>query len=97
MIFGGCLFVSLCLFVYGILVTSGKHVPFRAKIMIEDENLRRWCQAEGFTKILWGLDLTFFAMYYQGKLFPKLWLAGVIVITIYTILITYKNNQKYMK
>lgn len=96
MIFLGCIFVSLCLIGYGLLVVSGKHVPIRSKIMIEDENRTRWCKTEGFTKILWGLDLTFFAMYQQGTFLPKLWLLGCLVITIYTILITYKNNKKYM-
>jgi len=89
--------VSAILLVYGALVASGIHKPIRSKIMIEDEFRDKWCRKEGVIKILWGLDIAVFAMYYQ-KAFPTiLWFVGFIALTLYTIYITYVNNQKYMK
>lgn len=89
--------VSVILLIYGALVASGKHTPIRSKIMIEDEFRAQWCKVEGVIKMLWGLDIAVFAMYYQGTFPAVLWLIGFIALTLYTIAITYKNNQKYMK
>ena len=85
------LIISLGLLIYGALV------PIRSKILIEDEGRAAWCKVEGFTKILWGLDLAVFAMYYEKIFLPTLCLVIFLGLTLYTIYITYKNNEKYLK
>ena len=91
------LIISLGLLIYGALVTGGIYVPIRSKILIEDEGRASWCKVEGFTKILWGLDLAVFAMYYEKIFLPTLCLVIFLGLTLYTIYITYKNNEKYLK
>lgn len=54
-------------------------------------------QGGGLTKILWGLDLAVFAMYYEKIFLPTLCLVIFLGLTLYTIYITYKNNEKYLK
>ena len=89
--------VSILFLIYGGLVISGLFVPISSKILIEDEDRGKWCKTEGFTKILWGLDLAFLSMHLQG-IFPAfLWFICFLVMTVYIILMAYKNNQKYMK
>lgn len=92
-----CMIVCVCFLVYGFLVMTGIYTPVRSKVMVEDENREKWCKVEGVVRILWGLDAGLYAMYYSGFFLPKLWLAGFLVLTVYTISITYKNNQRYMK
>lgn len=89
--------VSLGFLIYGGLVYRGIYTPVSSKILIEDENRKEWCKNEGFTKILWGIDVAFLAMYFAGVLLPYLWLGCFLVLTIYIIIIAYKNNEKYMK
>ena len=91
------LIISLGLLIYGALVTGGIYVPIRSKILIEDEGRAAWCKVEGLTKILWGLDLAVFAMYYEKIFLPTLCLVIFLGLTLYTIYITYKNNEKYLK
>ena len=91
------LIISLCFLIYGGLVTSGIYTPIGSKILIEDEDRRAWCKTEGYTKILWGLDLAFLAMYLQGAFLPLLWQICFLVMTVYIIIIAYKNNRKYLK
>ena len=91
------LIISLGRLIYGALVTGGIYVPIRSKILIEDEGRAAWCKVEGFTKILWGLDLAVFAMYYEKIVLPTLCLVIFLGLTLYTIYITYKNNEKYLK
>ena len=89
--------VSVGFLLYGCLVAAGKFVPPTSKILIEDEERNAWCKTEGFTKIMWGLDLAFLAMYLQKVFLPVLWLVVFLVFTVYIILVTFKNNQKHMK
>lgn len=89
--------VSIGFLVYGGLVITGRFVPPTSKLLIEDEERDSWCKTEGFAKILWGVDLSFLTLYFQKLFFPQLWLAAFLVLTVYIILIAYKNNQKHMK
>lgn len=92
-----CIIVCVSFLIYGLLVMTGIYTPIRSKVMVEEENRKSWCKVEGFIRVLWGLDAGLFALYYSGT-FPKaLWLAAFAVLAVYTISITYKNNQKYMK
>lgn len=90
--------VSACFLIYGGLVASGRFTPITSKLLVEeDEDREKWCKTEGVAKILWGLDIAFFAMYYQGIFLKYLWLVCFLALTLYIILLAYKNNQKYMK
>ena len=89
--------VSLGFLIYGALVYKGIYTPIGSKFMVEDENRDAWCKSEGFTKILWGIDVAFLTMYLAGGFLPYLWLGCFLVLTIYIIILAYKNNQKYMK
>jgi len=89
--------VSAILLVYGALVFSGIHTPIRAKVMIEEEFRAKWSKTEGAIRMLWGLDIAVFALYYQRTFPAPLWLVCFLALTFYTVYITYKNNQKYMK
>lgn len=91
------LVLSLGFLIYGGLVISRTFTPLGAKILVEEEDQEKWCRTEGYTKILWGLDLAFFAMYLQGAFLPVLWLGCFLVMTIYIIYLSYRNNQRYMK
>lgn len=89
--------LSVLFLLYGGLVASGRLVPPTSKLLIEDEERGAWCKMEGYTKILWGLDLAFLAIYLQKIFIPYLWLGLFLVLTVYIIVITYKNNLKHMK
>ncbi len=89
--------LSIIFLIYGALVTTGKFVPPTSKLLIEDEERAAWCKTEGLTKIFWGLDMAFLSIYLYGAFLPVLWLGLFLVFTVYIIITTYKNNQKYMK
>ena len=89
-----CLIMSVCFLAYGALIVSGFVTPLRSKIMVDIENRKQWCKAEGVIRLLWGLDM---AMYLHGSFLPLVCLICFVCLTLYIIAITYKNNLKYMK
>ena len=94
------LLLSVCsigFLIYGALVVSGIYTPISSKILVEDEERAKWCHTEGVTKMLWGLDLAFLALYFQQVFLPVVWQALFLILTVYIIILAYKNNQKYMK
>lgn len=92
-----CLIMSVCFLAYGALIVSGLVTPLRSKIMVDIENRKQWCKAEGVIRLLWGLDMALLAMYLHGSFLPTVCLICFVCLTLYIIAITYKNNLKYMK
>lgn len=89
--------ISVVFVIYGALIYKRKWTPLGAKVLVEKEFIEEWCKSEGKTKMLWGICLAFFAMYYAGILIPILWLGIAIALAVYNIYQGYVNNQKYMK
>lgn len=91
------LVISLIFVVYGALVYRRIWTPIGAKVLVEPEFIEEWCKSEGMTKIMWGVDIAFYAMYNAKVFLPYLWLGLFLVLTVYNIYKGYLNNQKYMK
>ncbi len=89
--------VSVVFFVYGALIAAGKWTPIGAKVLVEPEFIKEWCKSEGKTKMIWGVDMAFAALYFTNFLLPILWAACFVVLAVYCTYLGYKNNQKYMK
>ncbi len=89
--------VSIIFIIYGTLIKNRKWTPLGAKVLVDPENIEAWCKSEGKTKILWGIDIMFGALYYANFLIPILWAGCFIAMAIYCIYLGYENNRKYMK
>lgn len=91
------LVISLIFIVYGALIYRRVWTPIGAKVLVEEEFIEEWCRSEGMVKLLWGIDIAFYAMYNAKIFLSYLWLGCFLVLTVYNIYMGYKNNQKYMK
>ena len=91
------LVIGAVFIIYGALVASGKHTPISSKMMVEEDNLKRWCHSAGISKMVWGVAIIFLTFYLQD-LFPKaLWGICFLIIAVWNIQYTVKNNEKFMK
>ncbi len=91
------LVVSVIFEIYGLLLYCNRWTPIKAKIIIEEAFLKKWCKETGVVDMIWGVDVALYAMYHAKVAMPYLWLAMFLALTVYCIYRGYMINQKYRK